>query len=68
MIAVSLIDFERRCADWKLQLPCQTVELKRLLKSSKARKYLETKPVNSVCGKTVNCWVFADPEHATPNR
>ena len=66
--AISLVHFEQRCADLGLRLPCTPNELKRLLKTSKRRKFEETKPVNSWLGKTVNCWVFRNPDHIPPAR
>ncbi|VXC80119.1 toprim domain-containing protein [Sphingomonas sp. 8AM] len=64
--AISLVDFERKCADMKLQLPCTAVELKRLLKTSKRRKFCAVKSVNSRTDKTVNAWVFRNPDFAQP--
>lgn len=65
VIAVSLVDFERRCGDANLRLPCPMKDLKRDLKTSKARKFLEaSKATCSITGKTVNCWHFRNP--ATP--
>ena len=62
--AISLVDFEKRCADNGLRLPCTSNELKRLLKTSKRRKFVDTKAVNSrITEKTVNCWVFRNPDH-----
>lgn len=62
--AVSLVQFEQRCADLRLSLPCTIIELKRLLKTSKRRKFeAASKPTNSRTGKTVNCWVFRNPDH-----
>lgn len=63
VIAISLVDFERKCGDQRLALPCPITELKRLLKTSKARKFDAVKPVNSSTGKTVCCWVFRNPDH-----
>lgn len=63
VIAVSLVQFEQKCADLRLSLPCTMIELKRLLKTSKTRKFLATKPVNSRTEKTVMCWVFKNPDH-----
>lgn len=60
VIAVNLVQFEQKCGDLRLSLPPMN-ELKRLLRSSKARKFIAHKPVNSRTGKTVNCWVFAPP-------
>ncbi|WP_018250802.1 toprim domain-containing protein [Sphingomonas melonis] len=69
--AISLVDFEKRCADAGLRLPCSTNELKRLLKTSKRRKFVDVKATNSrLTEKTVNCWVFRNPDHqpAAPAR
>ncbi|CAN5865604.1 toprim domain-containing protein [soil metagenome] len=66
--AVSLTDFERKCGDMRLSLPCPMTELKRVLKTSKARKFVAAKPVNSKIDKTVNCWVFENPAHLPPPR
>lgn len=63
VIAISLTHFEQRCADLRLTLPCTVLELKRLLKTSKRRKFVDVKPVNSRHEKTVNCWVFRNPDH-----
>ena len=65
LFAVSLTQFEQKCGDMRLSLPCPATELKRLLKTSKARKFVANKPVNSITGKTVNCWVFENPDHPT---
>ncbi|MFA6125054.1 MAG: toprim domain-containing protein [Sphingomonas sp.] len=67
VLAVSLTQFEQKCGDMRLSLPCPITELKRLLKTSKARKFVANKPVNSVTEKTVNCWVFENPLHPKPN-
>lgn len=62
--AISLVDFEKRCADAGLRLPCATNELKRLLKTSKRRKFVDVKPVNSrLTEKTTSCWIFRNPDH-----
>jgi hypothetical protein len=62
--AISLVDFEKRCADAGLRLPCATNELKRLLKTSKRRKFVDVKAVNSrITERTTNCWVFRNPDH-----
>lgn len=67
-IAINLVQFEQRCGDLRLSLPCPITELKRLLKTSKARKFVAVKPVNSRTGKTVNCWCFQAPHAPSPNR
>lgn len=67
--AVSLVEFEKRCADAGLRLPCTTNELKRLLRTSKRRKFVDVKAVNSrLVERTVNCWVFRNPDHTAPAR
>ena len=62
--AISLVDFEKRCADNGLRLPCTANELKKLLKTSKRRKFVDTKTVNSrIVDRAVKCWVFRNPDH-----
>ncbi len=61
--AISLVHFEQRCGELRLAMPCTSNELKRALKTSKRRKFVEVKPVNSVTGKTVSCWTFRNPDH-----
>ncbi|RDE04669.1 toprim domain-containing protein [Sphingomonas aracearum] len=68
--AIHLGSFEQRCADLRLQLPCTILELKKLLKTSKRRKFeAASRPTNAITGKTVNCWIFRNPDHqpATKN-
>ena len=60
-IAVSLVQFEQKCGEQRLSLPCPMNELKRLLRNSKSRKFLAHKTVNSRVEKSVNCWVFGRP-------
>lgn len=59
-IAVNLKHFEAEAAEHKLRVP-STTELKRYLKTSKARRFVESN--RSVCsrhtGRTVKCWIFA---------
>jgi len=61
--AISLVQFEARCSSQGLRMPCTSQELKRHLKTSKARRFLENKTVNSVTGKSVSCWTFRNPDH-----
>lgn len=69
LIAVNLNHFAQVAADNKQQFP-QMVDLKRLLTTSKRRKFVGNKAVNSNIqsrtgtGKTVKCWVFENPEGA----
>jgi hypothetical protein len=60
LIAINLVAFEQRCGELRLTLPPMN-ELKRLLRNSKSRKYVAHKTVNSVTGKSVNCWIFQRP-------
>jgi hypothetical protein len=40
-------------------------DLKRQLKTSKARKFVGAKPVNSaVLDRTIHCWCFERPHHS----
>ena len=68
LIAVSLGEFEQRCADRRLQIPTHA-ELLRNLKTSKARRYIGTRTVNSRSGggrtASKHCWVFE--RAATPS-
>jgi hypothetical protein len=66
--AISLVHFEQRCSDLGLRMPCTPNELKRLLKTSKRRKFITVGSVNSWLGRTVNCWTFRNPDHPSPNR
>lgn len=59
-IAINLPDYQARCRDAGLGQPDLDV-LKKHLKTSKSRKWLATKPVNCVDGKTRSCWVFQIP-------
>lgn len=74
-IAINLNHFIAVAADFRQQLP-ELSELKKLLKTSRARKFLDIKPVNSVINsvynkrkapdapartETVKCWVFENP-------
>lgn len=64
LIAVNLVQFEKLCGDFRLSLPPMG-ELKRLLKSSKSRKFIGAKPVNSaVLERTIHCWCFERPRHS----
>lgn len=67
VIAVNLKEFEAACSRYKLRLPGDSMnELKRLLVTSKARKFLRQGTVNSVTAgsssRSVHCWQFNDPD------
>ena len=63
LIAVNLNHFVQEAAEKRQQVP-PLRELKKLLKTSRNRKYLGQRPVNSNiwgkdgAGKTVKCWIF----------
>jgi len=56
-IAVSLPEFEERCGSRRLSLPPSN-DLRKALKTSKRHPFLYAKPVSSITGKTLHCWVF----------
>ena len=60
-IAVNLNDFESRCRKANITAPAQD-QLKKHLKSSKSRPFLEIKTVNSPDAGGVHCWVFRHPD------
>ena len=64
-IAVNLPSFFEKCRERGQTPPAEDV-LKRHLKTSKRRKFLEQKYVNSPSGKTFSCWVFARPISEQP--
>lgn len=58
LIAVNLNQFAEQATDRRQQFPPMT-ELKQVLRTSKARKFVDVKAVNScLSSKTVKCWVF----------
>lgn len=59
-MAVSLSHFEQRCRNAGLQ-PVNMMELKRLLRGSKSRKFIAQKQVNNPAGHNSHCWVFEQP-------
>ena len=59
LIAVNLPHFEASCRAANL-LPPRMDELKRVLRSSKSRKWLANRAVKNPANKTVQCWVFED--------
>lgn len=61
LIAINLPEFVERLASRNLRLPCDSVEMKRLLQTSRRRKFIRKNcVVNSEIrrGSTVRCWVF----------
>lgn len=67
VIAVNLNHFEQRLGELRLSLPCPMTDLKRLLRSSKRRKFIAAKTVNSRTDKAVHCWTFVNPDHPESN-
>lgn len=59
-IAIRLVDFEARCRHAGI-VPPDMDKLKKLLRGSKSRKWLATKPVNNPAGHIVSCWIFEQP-------
>ncbi|MGO1068387.1 toprim domain-containing protein [Lysobacter sp. CA199] len=59
LIAVSLVEFEARVMRAGIRMPCDQSELKDLLRTSRARKFLDHKNVKSrLTGEAKKCWVF----------
>lgn len=59
-MAINLSHFEQRCRNAGLQ-PVNMIELKRMLKGSKSRKFIGQKQVNNPKGHNSHCWVFEQP-------
>jgi hypothetical protein len=62
-IAINLKHFEALCAEHKIRAPA-TVELKRHLRASKRRRFVEANRVvrSLIWERTTRCWVFEDGE------
>jgi hypothetical protein len=61
--AINLVEFEKKCADAGLRLPCTMTELQRHLRSSKRRKFVDSnKTTNSRADRSVKCWIFRNPD------
>jgi len=64
LIAVSMPEIEAVFAQHRISIPGGTMlELKKLLTTSKTRKFLGNKQVNCRDGKNRHCWVFKDTLH-----
>ncbi|MBP6535750.1 MAG: bifunctional DNA primase/helicase, partial [Xylophilus sp.] len=74
LIAVNLNEFVERAAMHRQQVPVLS-ELKKVLRTSKTRRFVDVKTVNSAIrikkddteagldvGRTVHCWVFEAPQ------
>jgi hypothetical protein len=66
MIAVSMPEFEQLCGNYRLQPIAPMRELQRALRTSKARRFIGTKTVNSANDRSVHCWVFEDTQRLSP--
>ena len=60
-IAIRLVDFEARCRNAGI-VPPDGDQLRKLLKNSQSRKFIKYDGVNTPTGRTVKCWVFAQPK------
>ena len=64
LIAVSMPEIEAAFAQHRMSIPGGTMlELKKLLTTSKTRKYLRNAQVNCRDGKNRHCWIFLDTKH-----
>jgi Toprim-like len=61
-IAIHMTQFEQKSADFRINLPAGMVELKKLLPTSKSRKFVAQTTVNCVDEKARHCWVFEKPK------
>jgi hypothetical protein len=59
LIAINLVEFEERCARRGLRLPVDMTDLKKHLRTSRLRRFVDVKTVNSkVINSSKKCWVF----------
>ena len=65
MIAVSLVEFEKRARSNQLQPPSDA-ELKKHLKGSRSRKFVKAGTVTNPAKRSTHCWVFARPASEKP--
>lgn len=65
LYAINLVEFERRARMANLSPPADT-DLKKHLKSSRARKFIAAKSVNNPADRGVHCWVFDNPNKPGP--
>jgi Toprim-like len=61
-IAIHMTQFEQKSADFKINLPTGMVDLKKLLPTSKSRKFITQATVNCSDNKARHCWVFDKPK------
>ncbi|PUB10428.1 hypothetical protein C8K14_1441, partial [Novosphingobium sp. GV079] len=63
LFAIQLPEFESRCRNAGLSAPNVDL-LKKVLRGSKSRKFVDRKKVNNPTGHIVGCWVFEQPAKA----
>ncbi|MEZ5688717.1 MAG: toprim domain-containing protein [Caenibius sp.] len=63
--AINLVEFERRARQMALTPPTDD-ELKKHLRGSRSRKFIDLKVVNNPNGHRVHCWVFENPDAGGP--
>jgi len=57
--SVNLVEYEAACTRAGIHPPCEIAQLKKLLKTSRRRKFLTMKPIHSARShRTVRCWLF----------
>jgi len=66
VIAVNLTQFEQICGERRLPLP-PMLELKRHLKTSRIRKFVGAKTVNSRADRILHCWCFEQTGKGSAN-
>lgn len=60
LFAINLPAFDQRCRNYNLT-PMRMDELKRVLRGSRRRKFVDAKTVNGRDGRASTCWVFENP-------
>lgn len=59
LLAINLIEFEERCSRRGLKLPSDMTDLKKHLRTSRQRRFVDVKTVNSrITNSSKKCWVF----------
>jgi len=59
VVAINLVEYEATCTRAGIHPPCEMAVLKRLLRTSRRRKFIDMKTVNSSrTQRSVRCWVF----------
>lgn len=59
LLAINLVEFSERAAERHLRLPCELIDLKKFLRTSRKRRFVDVKTVNSrISNASKKCWVF----------